>query len=323
MSENKGSFLEDLLNNSEEVTVEDGLPQNQPTEEALAEELVDGEIVEPETIETENDVDDSILPNTGRLSNQTVQRGISTDADIVFCIDSTGSMDLMIDRVKDMALSFNERLYKALEAKSRMPRKIRIKVIGFRDFFYDIMPNPPIQASDFFTILGNDDPSEDIVELQNFRDFVSGLQPRGGEDEPESGLEALHLAFTSDWSNDPNVTKRRHIVVLFTDAEPHDLSDSRRNDPNQNPGNNYPTDCPTNLSGLYSEYCAMESGSDETTARRLFLFAPKRGIWNTIQEEWDQVQIQAPVPVNKQEINGEVMYDFSGDALFKFLAGSM
>ena len=317
MSEINGgdsSFLDDLLENGEEVQAEQPAEVTEP--EPVEAPLEETEEAVPEPVATE-----TIMSGPG----QHVQRGVATDADIVLAIDATGSMYEVIDQVKELAMTFNEKLYQALDQKQKMPRKIRMKVIGFRDYYYDIQPNPPIEQSDFFTILGNEDPAEDAQELQNFRDFVGSLNAAGGEDEPESGLEAIHLAIKSDWSNDPNAEKRRHIIVVFTDVEPHQLDDARRDDPNQNPGNNYPEDCPRDLSGLYSEYAGMETGSEGHTERRLFLFAPRGGIWEQINDEWDNVQMEAPQVVATQQVNGKPLYiyNFSATTLFTFLAGSM
>lgn len=321
---NGASFLDDLLNGATEVPQEEKPSEDATPQDSAAEPVpMDSGVAEPVPMDPSptsgsdaNDAQKVVRPNS--------DVGIAIDLDIILAIDCSGSMDLMINRIKDFALSFNDKLKAALEGKKRMPRKIRMKILGFRDFYFDIEPNPPIQQTDFLTVYGNEDPATDGQELQTIRDFVASLEPRGGEDEPESGLEALHLAFTSEWSNDPNVTKRRHIVVLFTDTEPHALDDPRRDDPEQNPGNNYPMDCPRDMAGLFSEYCAMESVTDSTSGRRLFLYAPKGGVWEELAGSWDNVQLEEPVE-SKQCVAGtnKPMYDFESTALFIFLAGSI
>ena len=141
MSEINGNdFLNDVLEVEEEEVQEDTLGDVQVDVET-EEETGDTQVEESQPIEEET-AKESVPSPTGllgiRRNKQAVSRGEQTDADIVLVMDITGSMDLMIDHVKDFALKFNERLQEALKGHQRMPRKLRVKVIGFRDFYYDI-----------------------------------------------------------------------------------------------------------------------------------------------------------------------------------------
>ena len=114
----------------------------------------------------------------------------------VFLSDDTP----IIDMVKNSALTFHTELKGLLAEHKRIVNHLRIKVIWFRDFYYD--GDKAYGESKFFEL---DD------ESQDFKDFVSGIQAAGGGDDPECGLEALSMAMRSDFTQEG--TKRRHIIV--------------------------------------------------------------------------------------------------------------
>jgi hypothetical protein len=135
-----------------------------------------------------------------------------TNVDIVFVIDATRSMQNTIDMVKASALSFEPALNVHLKKNKRTVKNIRIKVIWFRDFYYD--GKYAYGESKFFEL---------PEEKREFHNFVKDINEAGGGDEPESALEALTLAMRSDFVQTGE--KRRHIIVLFTDAEAHAFED--------------------------------------------------------------------------------------------------
>ena len=135
---------------------------------------------------------------------------IDTNVDIVFAIDATESMQPLIDKVKSLTLSFREELEKGLKENRRIIKNLRIKVIVFRDYYVD--DKYAMEESRFFIL---------PEEKQEFYNFVSKIKAGGGGDEPESGLEALALALRSDFVKDGD--KKRHVIVLFTDASAHPL----------------------------------------------------------------------------------------------------
>ena len=130
---------------------------------------------------------------------------IDTNVDIVFVIDATESMQPLIDKVKSLTLSFREELERGLEKNKRRIHNLRSKVIVFRDYYVD--DKYAMEESRFFIL---------PEEKQDFHNFVSKIRAGGGGDEPESGLEALALALRSDFVKEGK--KKRHIIVLFTDA---------------------------------------------------------------------------------------------------------
>jgi len=190
--------------------------------------------------------------------------------DIVFCIDVTGSMTPVIDTVKNNVRSFHTRLSSAMAEKSKSISQLRVRIVAFRDFADN--PSDAIEQSGFLALPD---------ELAEFENFVQGLRATGGGDEPESGLEALSIAIDSPWER--GLDRRRHVIVMFTDASAHPLGDAAaRRAPT------YPESVPANVDGLFDRwgYATAQSGVMEHAAKRLLLFAPDTGPWNVIAADW-------------------------------------
>ena len=200
--------------------------------------------------------------------------------DIVMCIDITGSMQYCIDTVKSRALQFWPDLQDALKAASKNVSDVRVKVIGFRDFEAD--GSSSLEESRYFNLSdqGSSDPEE-------YKQFVSNLVADGGGDEPENSLEALSLAIQSDWVQTGD--KRRHVIVMFTDASAHKLEDANRSNPY------YPENMPASLEELTEIWLAPASQGQTSKiklkkpAKRLIVFAPHMYPWPELYETWDQV----------------------------------
>ena len=62
---------------------------------------------------------------------------LTYNVDIVFCIDATGSMDNVINIVKDNALHFYDDVTAAMRANNKEISSLRIKIIAFRDYLAD------------------------------------------------------------------------------------------------------------------------------------------------------------------------------------------
>jgi hypothetical protein len=198
--------------------------------------------------------------------------GVFTYAvDIVFCIDATGSMSPVIGAVKDNVRSFNDLLSRAMAQKSKSISQLRVRVIAFRDFTDNV--DDAIQFTDFFTL---------PAQREEFEAFVSGLRADGGGDEPESALEALAVAIDSDWER--GLDRRRHVIVMFTDASAHPLGDASVRD-----APTYPKAAPASIDELFERwgYQSSEETSMENAAKRLLLFAPDTIPWNAIAADWD------------------------------------
>jgi hypothetical protein len=201
--------------------------------------------------------------------NQTylIMQGLKYTVDIVLCIDCTASMTGIMNTVKEKALKFNADLNRSLEAKDKFIDTLRLKVIAFRDFYVD--GADAIHESPFYN----------LPEQQNeFHNFVNALVPKGGGDEPESGLEALALAMRSTWNKTGD--KRREIIVVYTDAPAHALNSSH-----SKPGN-YPTDIPKTFNELVDWWTGQETYVSQS-AQRLIIYAPDAEPWSEIGNEWE------------------------------------
>jgi hypothetical protein len=120
------------------------------------------------------------------------------EADIVFVLDLTASMQFAIDGIKVGIQNFVSRL----EA-SRIDA--RIALIGFRDIQAD-GEHPFVMAvnGEAFT-----------KDYKAFRTEVGKLRAGGGGDEPESSLQALALA-----ARQPFRANASSVLLLITDAPP-------------------------------------------------------------------------------------------------------
>ncbi len=131
------------------------------------------------------------------------QQNIKGVADIVLCIDCTGSMEPCIDAVKDQLNNFISTLENPPD--QQQPVDWRLKMLGFRDLKCDREP-----------WINRDEPLVDTADAA--RSQLARLRADGGGDEAESALDALWwAACKTDWRSP--CTK---IVVLLSDATSHD-----------------------------------------------------------------------------------------------------
>ena len=98
-------------------------------------------------------------------------QGLKYYVDIVMCIDCTGSMGDLLDTVKNNALKFYPDLKDRCDKKDKDITQLRIRVIGFRDFYAD--GANAIEDSGFLNI-----PEQEA----DFKEFIHKLQPDGGGD---------------------------------------------------------------------------------------------------------------------------------------------
>ncbi len=186
--------------------------------------------------------------------------GFATLVDIIFVIDGTGSMQNLIDEVKNRALSMHEDIQRALRAKRRKVTKLRVKALVFRDIFVDA---DPFEESEFFTL---------PEESHEFRSFIENIRATGGGDEPESSLEALCRAMKVKFQENQQSRKARQIIVMLTDASAH-----RLDDPQRAMDKNYPKDIPNDLVGVESLWESLDF-----RAKRMVVFAPNVWPWNEV-----------------------------------------
>src|SRR5215204_2472288 len=200
-------------------------------------------------------------------------KGLKYAVDIVFCIDVTGSMSPILDRVKDNALRFYDDVQKNLTDKGKNVDELRVRVIAFRDFRAD--GAAALQESPFFSL---------PAEQGGFAEFVRGLVPEGGGDAPESGLEAVALAINSPWTTSGD--RRRQVVVVWTDSPAQPLEDGSRPAP-------YGDKIPKDFSGL-TDLWENEQGVMGASSKRLILFAPDGPGWTDISGVWENVVHHPP-----------------------------
>ncbi|MCX5976429.1 MAG: S-layer homology domain-containing protein [Coprothermobacterota bacterium] len=125
--------------------------------------------------------------------------------DLVFCIDTTSSMDDYIQQVKDQAVMI-------INTLAAQTSDFRIGLVGFRDIGSNPPDDPIFQdypfTSDVNAIIAN----------------INALTTDGGGDGPEAVYEALLRAMDNvtlgPWRN--GVGK---IIILMGDAEPHEKGD--------------------------------------------------------------------------------------------------
>lgn len=195
---------------------------------------------------------------------------ITYNVDMVFCIDCTGSMDNIIDIVKNNALNFYQDVTNVMEEKHKHISQLRVRVVAFRDYLAD--GKDAMLVTNFFKL---------PEEAAEFEKCVRSLKAEGGGDDPEDGLEALAYAIKSKW--DTEGMKRRQVIVVWTDAATHALGFGRSSE-------FYPNGMAKDLQELSSWWGGgQEKGYMDNNAKRLVLYAPDEPAWNVISANWDNV----------------------------------
>ncbi|MGP4110341.1 vWA domain-containing protein [Streptomyces sp. 4N509B] len=220
--------------------------------------------------------------------------------DIVLCVDATGSMNPVLGAVKESALHFHQRLTEVMERKGKAISQLRLRVIAFRDFGDD--PSDAIEQTGFLHL---------PEQAPEFERFVQGLVAQGGGDVPESALEALALAINSPWEK--GLDRRRHVIVVFTDAPAHPLGTVGVT------AQTYPKDVPHTMDELFEQwgYARSQTAVMEQSAKRLVLFAPDEEPWQeAIGEEWD-------LTLHFPSRAGEGLEEFEMDEIIETIANSL
>lgn len=137
------------------------------------------------------------VPGVGTPGLPSEEAAAKGPIDLVFCIDSTGSMTDDIDRVKRDARDLVERLRKKCSS-------LRIGLVTYRDSAVDgprhLETNLPLTEN-----------VDDIVAA------IQGITTTGGGDDPEDVLDGLKAAIGMPWRN--GVAK---FIVLMGDAPAKD-----------------------------------------------------------------------------------------------------
>ena len=217
---------------------------------------------------------------------------LDINVDIVLCIDATGSMHSAIDMVKKDATTFYDRLGDALRESNRELDALRIKVIAFRDLTCD--GSDAIEESDFFSL---------PEQGKEFKDFVMGIEVKGGGDAPETALDVIAHAMHSDWVAEG--AKKRHVIMVWTDAPTKDPTG----------GCGIITDSVNDMAGLYQLWQDEQTAIMNKAAKRMVLFAPNDESWNRL-DGFEQV-------THSTTDIGEGMKDIDLDTVLVFLSKSL
>jgi hypothetical protein len=191
------------------------------------------------------------------------------NVDMALCVDATGSMSSIIERVKKSAMGFYSDLQREMTASSKKVDQLRVRVVQFRDFYAD--GAEAMRTSEFFQL---------PQQSGDFSTFVAGISAQGGGDEPENGLEALAIAMKSPWTKEGH--KRRHVIVLWTDTSAHPIEKS-----GGSKGDQYPDSLPKTFDALTDMWDGQ--GHMDQNAKRLILFAPDAVPWTDIANNWQAV----------------------------------
>lgn len=195
---------------------------------------------------------------------------IKYNVDMAFCIDVTGSMDNIIEIVQNNALNLYQDVKKCMEQKGKHVDTLRVRIIAYRDYLED--GADAMLVTNFFTL---------PQEADNLRKCVSSLVAKGGGDDPEDGLEALAYAIKSKWNTDS--AKKRHVIVLWTDDDAHNLGFGKSSA-------YYPKGMASDIRELTAWWGDVEEpGYMDQEAKRLVLFAPDMPGWKQVSDNWDKV----------------------------------
>ncbi len=215
---------------------------------------------------------------------------ITYTLDIVLCIDATGSMGKLISNVKSNALKFYDDLQKSLKEKDKAAKNIRVKVIGFRDFYSDPIP---LIESDFFNL---------PEQKTQYSSAVNKIKALGGGDLPESGLEALIIALKSKWNT--NADNTRQIIVMWTDATAHKLE--KKSKPSR-----YPKGLPKTFEELTTYWNTLNKSA------KIVIYAPEKAYpWNTMSADWKNILYYPSVAgFGMRDIKYQQMIDAIADGI--------
>lgn len=195
---------------------------------------------------------------------------ITYNVDMAFCIDVTGSMDNIIDIVRNNALNLYQDVQNCMEQKGKHVDTLRVRIVAFRDYIAD--GEKAMLVTNFFTL---------PQDADNLKSCVDSLVAKGGGDDPEDGLEALGYAIRSQWNLEG--AKKRHVIVLWTDDDAHPLGYGKKS-------RYYPNGMAADMRELTAWWGdANDPGFMDQEAKRLVLFAPDVEGWRQISDNWDKV----------------------------------
>lgn len=144
-------------------------------------------------------ISNPVKPRPPKHNNDIVVK-TDKDVEIVFVLDTTGSMGGLIQSAKDKIWS----IVNDVMQHQRAGAKVRIGLVGYRD-----------RGDDYITKIT--ELSENLDEV--YRDLMN-FKAQGGGDMPEDVRRALHEGVNNVQWSAPNA-KLARIVFLVGDAKPH------------------------------------------------------------------------------------------------------
>ena len=188
------------------------------------------------------------------------------NVDIVFVVDISGSMERFFCTFEKLILGLYDLLTEKLNKKNKEIYILRAKFVFFNDFVECMRDKTtPLIVTDFYNLSDkSNNPMDKLMKK------ISSINPFGGGDIPEDGLEALACAMKSDWCKKVPNHKRRHIIAVFTDAPTHELGFGKMS-------RDYPGGMPENFDELTQMWGDKlnRAGSMDYISKRLLLFIPK------------------------------------------------
>lgn len=131
-------------------------------------------------------------------AQEAAQKPVRPQVEVVFCLDTTGSMGGLIDAAKKKIWSISNQI-----AGGTPTPRVKIGLVAFRD-----------RGDEYVTRVF--DLTDD---LDSIHQHLMKLQANGGGDTPESVNQALHEAVTKiKWSDNKKTLK---LIFLVGDAPPH------------------------------------------------------------------------------------------------------
>ncbi|MDI1335197.1 MAG: VWA domain-containing protein [Lacunisphaera sp.] len=194
--------------------------------------------------------------------------------EVVFVLDTTGSMSGMIAGAKQKVWAIANKL------KSAQPTpEIRFGLVGYRD-------RHDAYVTKVFGLTAN---------LDDVYTNLYAFQAEGGGDEPESVNEALHKAVRDlQWSTDPSVLR---VIFLVGDARPHmDYQDDVK----------YPETCRlANEKGILINtlQCGRLEGTEAVWRE---IAAKTNGHYAAILQDGGTIRIETPYDREIQRLNLEL-----------------
>ena len=131
-------------------------------------------------------------------ADEPVKKDTKPQVEVVFCLDTTGSMGGLIDAAKAKIWAISNQI-----AGGKPTPNLKIGLVAFRD-----------RGDEYITKI-----FPLTEDLDSIHGSLMGLRAKGGGDFPESVNQALHESVTKiKWSTDKKTLK---IIFLVGDAPPH------------------------------------------------------------------------------------------------------